>query len=405
MRRAPAIVVAFLVACGGSTAPDGGAPADSTPEPAPNRAPTLLTFPTSADHDLPYDVTLAAQDPDGDAVTITVPVRPGWLDFDAGTARLRGTPGEARLLDSDPLRVRLTDGRDTVLRSFTMQVTLGTSRLRFDGPWVAQTGHPFGYDSLVLETAHFRVYSDFSAADARQRLADMLEAHYDTLSARLGVASDAEYEFPPGGRLHVYADKYQGDVAFGYGSVVNGWAFRDGAIVMAEDAPRYQSGGYNAARYSGLVMHEFMHTVEFLLIGRNQSINATDAWYREGIATFMPGLAPGGVPISTASQALAAQWRAQHATASGQGNPIAIHTFANFPAGANTGSWYFWFATAVRYLWDPAGFDLGYAGLRGIYDDVRAGLTFAESFAARTGISLAQFESEFWDRMDAFLPP
>ena len=72
--------------------------------------------------------------------------------------------------------------------------------------------------------------------------------------------------------------------------------------------------------------------------------------------------------------------------------------------GVDTGAYYVWFGTAIRYLVDDDGFGLGEVGLRRIYDDMRSGIPFPVSFRNRTGSSVADFEADFWSLMNDFLP-
>jgi hypothetical protein len=262
------------------------------------------------------------------------------------------------------------------------------------------------HDGAPVESDHFVVHSGYSSQTARTRLSGFLETQYRMLLERLG-ADPADADFPPGGRLHVFSDKLQADAAFGATSTTNGWAFPDGLLVMAEDAPRFQRQGYTTARWEGLVTHELMHDVEFLLNGRHVPVTASDVWFREGIATYMAGLASGGIPLSSLGTSALNSWRQQMASVPGGGNPVGVHLWADFPATVlaqgSTGSYYAWFAMTVMYLAHDDGLGLGDAGLRGFYEDQRRGVSFAESFRSRTGLSLEQFEQEWWTRMQGFV--
>jgi len=388
----------LLGACG-----DSGT--DPGPVDRPNQSPIVTNLTITAPHDLSFSRTLFVEDPDGDPVTLSLRSPPEWVSFDAATATVSGIPGLDNVGKTVTITIEASDGVFTSTGTLSVQVTVGTSSLVIGGPWPVQTPHPFRHDGEPLESEHFIVYNDFSGPGVKQQMADLLEELFVELSERMGVESDDEYEFPPGGKLHVYVDRFQGDGALGYSSTVNGWAFRDGFIVMAPDAPRYSRLGYTEERYRGLVMHELMHDVEFLLIGRNRSIGSTDAWFREGIATYVTGLAPGGVPLESATTSTMNQWRSTHANTPGGGNPIGIHLFSDIPSSVTqTDSYYFWFAQAVRYMSEEDGFGIGDLGLRGVYDDIRAGLDFATSFQNRTGTSLVSFEADFWSLMEEFLP-
>ena len=287
----------------------------------------------------------------------------------------------------------------------SFSASVETSSLIFDGPWVVQAGQGFGHDGAIIESEHVILYSDFSAPAVRESLLLLIEDAYDDLTRRLQVRHDRELDFPPGGRIHVYSDKYQADPAYGYASVVNGWAFRDGFVVMAADAPRYARGGYYPNRYRRLVIHEVMHSMEFMLVGRDAPVHSTMVWFREGVATYMAGLAPGGIPINDVTNEDLHQWRHRHETWPPYGNPIAIESFGDLPSmGLPSSAWYVWFAQVIRYVVEPEGLGLGEEALRSVYDGIRAGAPFEEAFAATMGITVAQLRDEFYATMEDFLP-
>ena len=400
MRAVLSVLSFALMGCGG---PD---PVQSPPV-VDNLPPVIAGFARTVDHDLPAQIQLSVTDPEGDPITVTVGGMPGWMSFDPATLLISGTPGIAAVATSPELLVVARDTQGSSSATSTITVKLGTSTLIPDGPWLQQTPHFALQDGSPIESEHFLVYGGFASVAARQQVSAFLEATLTTLLTRLGAGPEST-EFPPGGRLHVYIDKYQLDRAFGGSATINGWAFRDGLIVMSPDAPRFVAQGYTTARWEGLVTHELMHDVEFLLIGRNASIGATDVWFREGIASYMAGLAPGGLPLTSTSASTLQSWRTTMASVPGGGNPIGIHIWAtDWPpqiiAAGTTGNYYLWFAQAVRYMASDEGLGIGDEGLRGVYEDMKAGISFATSFETRTGLSLAAFEAEFWTRMKAFL--
>lgn len=69
-----------------------------------------------------YSYTAAASDEDGDTVAITVVAKPSWLNFDAVSGVLSGTPGETEVGNDYTVTLRAADGILTVDQTFTVRV-------------------------------------------------------------------------------------------------------------------------------------------------------------------------------------------------------------------------------------------------------------------------------------------
>ncbi|MDX1389132.1 MAG: putative Ig domain-containing protein [Acidobacteriota bacterium] len=391
IRPLPLLAIAVF-ACGG----------EGATEPTRATKPVFTsTPPGEVGHDELYEWEVGVSDPTGATPTLRASGLPSWLSLDATARRLTGIPGESNIGSHLVTLVAEGPGGATV-NQFTISVVIGTSTLVYDGSWLEGTsGQVFiGHDGQPHETEHFIVFSDFSSPESRVALGDLLEEALEAIKDAYGVSSDDEFEFANGdGKIHVLSDKLHGPN--------NGWAYRDGFIVMAPDAPRYATQGYGPERYRGLVTHELTHVVGFLLRGPDVQLHATDAWEREGVATYVAGLAPGGSPlISTMAEVDA--WRARQAGLSGGGNPIAVHLWTDFPpevsAAGQQGTYYAIFALAVQYLVDPDGHGGDLTDMRDVYLDIRAGRSWPEALEDRFGIDLAQYEADFWDLMEAYLP-
>ncbi|AWB67172.1 hypothetical protein C2869_12320 [Saccharobesus litoralis] len=77
---------------------------------------------TSATEDSPYAYTLSASDVDvGDTLTYAVASKPTWLNFDAGTGVLSGTP-ENEHVGNHTVSLQVTDGSTTIGEQFTIAV-------------------------------------------------------------------------------------------------------------------------------------------------------------------------------------------------------------------------------------------------------------------------------------------
>ncbi len=87
-----------------------------------NTAPFFTSTPsTSIMEDHLYVYYVAAEDADGDALSFSAPVLPDWLNFDAGSLILHGTPGNEDVGDH-PVSLLVSDGEDTNNQDFTITV-------------------------------------------------------------------------------------------------------------------------------------------------------------------------------------------------------------------------------------------------------------------------------------------
>ena len=125
----------------------------------------------------------------------------------------------------------------------------------------------------------------------------------------------------------------------------------------------------------------------------------TDVWFREGIAIYGGGGLNGITDIEDLER-----WIAQNVNDPDRGNPICIHRWEDFPPGADiTGYYYNVFDLTVRYLLDPAGLGKSVQDFLNLFYDIRNGALFPEAFQNNFGISMTQFEIDYYDMMRAYL--
>jgi len=277
----------------------------------------------------------------------------------------------------------------------------GDDALDYSGSWNPSTnfGGPWGHDRMPVESTHFRVYSGYASQEARRYTSAVAEESLGEILDYFGITVDA-FDFLPrhaDGRIHVLAIKSQN---FGNN---NGFAYRDGMVVISTESPSYARFGFTEARYKRMIKHETTHVVEFLLIGDPAYQQASDAWWREGFANYLSGPRPSSIRSATQLTA----WRTSHAQLPGAGNPIAIHSFADFPqeivSGGAIGTYYDVFELAVRYLLDPAGGGATAQDVVDLYDAMGAGVDFRQAALVHLGVSLSEFEASFWDLLLGFL--
>lgn len=280
------------------------------------------------------------------------------------------------------------------------------SLLDFTGTWNPATnfGGPFGHDGNPVASENFLVFSGFASYEARQYAADVAEEVlaeildlYDITPAALTFLPT--YAEP---KIHVLAIKDQHFVN------TTGFAYRDGLVTISTDSPLYRQMGFGASRYKRVIKHETVHVVEFLLIGDPAFQQASDVWWREGLANLISGPRP--TTITTRRQV--EDWRAAHASLPGGGNPVAVHVWSDFPQevleAGRAYTYYDMFELTVRFLLDPAGQGASFPLAVNVYETLGSGLTFRHALADRFGIDLGAFERDYWqiilDYVDAMTP-
>jgi hypothetical protein len=149
--------------------------------------------------------------------------------------------------------------------------------------------------------------------------------------------------------------------------------------------------------YVPVVEHEIMHVIESLLKASNNP-ETVDVWLTEGIAEFVSG---GNAAGSISDQARFDDLIATH----GALNPIAMHRYNDYPADLGVVYDYYlpMFQLATTYLFDARGHGATLVALRDLYLDVRDGIVFSTAFEDRFGISLADYEAQFFGLMNDYL--
>lgn len=268
----------------------------------------------------------------------------------------------------------------------------GPSTMVDNGSWYV-TGFRWPHDGHPYESANFTIYSDAASEQARRSLAQIAEDALADVSAQLGISGRQAFRFPEGQqKIHIYT--YKGYTPLSWG----GWAYWGGLMIYSLDHPdRSEWGHTELSMYVPVVRHEIMHVIESLLKATNNP-GTVDVWLTEGIAEFMAGGTAGG---SITTRARFDQLIATY----GQLNPIAMHKYTDYPSIANIAFEYCYpmFQLAATYLFDQQGYGARLENLRDLYVDVRDGVVFAAAFANRFGLSLADFETQFFTLMNDYL--
>jgi hypothetical protein len=188
---------------------------------------------------------------------------------------------------------------------------------------------------------------------------------------------------PENTRINVYINtSHAENIAYAY------W----GTIFITVRTPEL-----NEKLYEYLFKHEFVHEFEFLIEGATNL--GTPVWFRESIAIYCGG---GFYRIMTVEDLDA--WILENENNAGQGNPLMIREWSDFPPAADIDR-YYWYAfdLVMRYLLDPLGLNKDYPDVLHLFQDIRDGESFDTSFQKNFGIGLEVFENDFYSMIREYL--
>jgi len=268
----------------------------------------------------------------------------------------------------------------------------GTGGFIGSGSWYV-TGFEWPHDGNPLVSDNFVIYSDGAGEDARQALAQLAEETLSDIKIQFAIDNNDIFLFPPGQeKIDIYAYKNR------YPSDWGGWGYYGGLLIFSLDHPERTSFGHTEPEiYNPTLKHEIMHVVESLLKASNDP-NLVDVWLTEGLAEAVSGGTAGG---SITDLQKFTELRNQY----GSLNPIAMHRY-EYPDVELIAYYYYYpmFQLAVEYLVDANGYGGTINDVKNLLMDVRNGVPFPTAFQNRFGMSLSEYESQFFDRMTAYLP-
>jgi len=255
--------------------------------------------------------------------------------------------------------------------------------------WYAYT-----HDCDPYQGEHFTVYSDGSSDQAMEQLAGLAEEKFDHLVPEFLVEDIAgELEFTEGYTYYIYADQNH--------DPIQGMAYRNGFFIGAIDCatvPNYYTR--DPWWYGCIIQHELTHVFQFTLTGCPSNAACPEwlgVWFREGQAVYMSGGGPG---IRVTSLDEFHQWWEDE----NHVNPIAIHRWTDFPDPDRGGEYYPMFGLAYAYLIDRAqGHGAGMADMRNLFQLMKEGQGFFEAFEQALGMSVAEYQENFYTMMETYL--
>ena len=258
------------------------------------------------------------------------------------------------------------------------------------GLWTIYTPYNWAHDGQPYSSIYCIVYSDEASYEMKQQMAEIADERFRQIMQLFNFNNLSDFRYPPGNnKIEIYINRnHSENIA---------WAYWGGFIITIRSSDII-GHWYNYVVYT--TRHELTHIFEFLIEGRE--VLGIDVWFKEGIAVHVGCVEDTGwQTIQNLSEL--ELWISQNQNIPGQGNPVKIHQIEDFPQGADWHQYYRFFELAMRYLLDNKGMGKSYRHVLNLFYDMRDGKSFPVSFQNHFGISLSDYEAEFYDRMRTYL--
>jgi len=258
------------------------------------------------------------------------------------------------------------------------------------GSCTVYTPYDWTHDGKPYQSIYCTIYSDAASDGMKQQLGEIADERFSQILQLFSFQNVVDFRYPPGySKIEIYINR-------NHTENIN-WAYWGGFIITIRSA-EISGHWLNYTVYT--VRHELTHIFEFLIEGRE--LLGTDVWFKEGIAVHVGCLEnTGWQTIKNLSEL--ESWISQNQDVPGQGNPIKIHKNEDLPPGANWTRYYQFFELSMRYILDTKGMGKSYQDVLSLFYDLRRGVSFPVSFENHFGISVSDYEDEFYDRMRTYL--
>jgi hypothetical protein len=258
------------------------------------------------------------------------------------------------------------------------------------GSWAIYTPYDWTHDGEPHHSVYTTIYSDAASNEMKQQLGEIADESFYQILNLFSFNDTSDFIYPPGYyKIEIYINR-------NHTENIN-WAYWGGFIITIRSSD-ISGHWYDYTVYT--VRHELTHDFEFLIEGRE--ILGTYVWFKEGIAVYI-GCLESTAFITIKSLSELESWISENQNVPGQGNPIKIHQNSDYPEGADIHQYYRLFELAMRYILDTNGMGKSYEDVLSLFYDLRGGISFPVSFENHFGISVGDFEDEFYDRMITYL--
>lgn len=256
-------------------------------------------------------------------------------------------------------------------------------------PLTDQRVSDYEHDNRIYETMHFLVYSDEANDSTKIQFAELAEEAYTELKPFFHIPTNYNFDIlmnDPYTKIQIICNKSdpRSQRSFVYGF-----------MLYTLDSP------YNFATTENFyreVKHELTHVFQMYLDGSSR--HYPNGWFREGLAEYA---ADGGFfpPVNSLSQFKSLQYlldghrihplKIRWSQLVGQ--PGELHAAAYAMSGL-----------AIRYLLDPLGYGKSILDIRRLFSLLKDdGHPFESAFQECMGISVKDYENNFYDLMNGYL--
>lgn len=258
------------------------------------------------------------------------------------------------------------------------------------GSWAIYTPFDWTHDGKPCQSIYCSIFSDAASDKMKKQVGEIADESFNKILQLFNFHNISDFIYPPGySKIDIYINR-------NHSENIN-WAYWGGFIFTIRSS---DICGHWLDYTEYTASHELMHEFEFLIEGRE--VLSTDVWFKEGIAVHVGYLRNTVFKIIKNLNELET-WISKNQNVPGQGNPIKIRQNSDFPDGADIHQYYRFFELAMRYLIDEDGYGQSFQDVLKLIYDLRQGLLFPVSFENHFGISVIDFENEFFDRMRAYL--
>ena len=260
------------------------------------------------------------------------------------------------------------------------------------GSWY-KSGFHWPANGEPFESENFKVFTDSASYQVVEEISQLAEDALADIEQLFDIDADRDFLFPlDQDKIDIYV--YESYSPWQWG----GWSYYAGLLIYSLDHPLRSDWGHTDPTIFILTLtHETMHAVESLLKASNDP-RSVDVWLTEGIAEAVSGGTAGGVVTDLARLNELRQTYGMNL------NPVAMFEY-DYPDidGVVYNYYYPMFQLAVEYLVDPNGHGRSYVDLKNLFMDVSVGVSFETAFQNRMGISVQNYEAQFFALMNGYL--
>ncbi|KPK80914.1 MAG: hypothetical protein AMS27_16005 [Bacteroides sp. SM23_62_1] len=345
---------------------------------------------TTVNPDADYTYVVVAVDYHSADLIYQVEKIPSWLSFNDSSHILWGRPTFDHV-GSHSVIIRVSNNISSITQSFSIEVSLKTA----GEAWSVYTKFKWTHNGRPYNSEYCIVYTDGASEELKTQVGMIADENFNEILQTFNFNNFNDFRYPPGyDKIEIYINRFHDENI--------AWAYWGGFIITIRPSNIDDTRYFNYVDYTS--KHELTHVFEFLIEGHFDL--GTPTWFREGIAVHIGNMGTTGIQ-KVDSQGELESWIEQYKDIPGEGNPIKIKEWEDFPQIVRnqnqTGKYYPLFCLALEYLISEKGAEKSYQDVLNLFYDVRNGIEFPAAFQQNFGINLKNYETEFYERMRIFL--